>query len=55
LILPIWGIDAVFVMFGLFALIGAVVAFFFAVETRARILDSGIARPGGPLSSTPQN
>lgn len=32
LILPVWGIDAVFVMFGLFALMGAIVAFFFAVE-----------------------
>lgn len=39
LILPSWGINAVFVMFGLFALMGAVVAFFFAVETRAQILE----------------
>jgi putative MFS transporter len=39
LILPIWGINAVFVMFGLFALMGAIVAFFFAVETRAQILE----------------
>lgn len=38
-ILPIWGINAVFVMFGLFALMGAVVTFFFAVETRAQILE----------------
>src|SRR5262249_754495 len=34
-----WGINAVFVMFGLFALMGAVVTFFFAVETRAQVLE----------------
>jgi putative MFS transporter len=39
LILPSWGINAVFVMFGLFALMGAVVTLFFAVETRAQILE----------------
>jgi len=39
LILPIWGINAVFVMFGLFALMGALVAYFFAVETRAQVLE----------------
>jgi putative MFS transporter len=39
LILPTWGINAVFVMFGLFALMGAVVTFFFAVETRAQVLE----------------
>ena len=39
LILPTWGINAVFVMFGLFALMGALVAYFFAVETRAQILE----------------
>ena len=38
-ILPAWGINAVFVMFGLFALMGAVVTFFFAVETRAQVLE----------------
>lgn len=38
-ILPFWGINAVFVMFGLFALMGAIVTFFFAVETRAKILE----------------
>src|SRR5215470_3638195 len=38
-ILPYWGINAVFVMFGLFALMGAIVTFFFAVETRAQILE----------------
>ena len=39
LILPTWGINAVFVMFGLLALMGAVVTFFFAVETRAQVLE----------------
>lgn len=38
-ILPTWGINAVFVMFGLFALMGAIVAFFFAIETRAQVLE----------------
>jgi MFS transporter, putative metabolite:H+ symporter len=38
-ILPYWGINAVFVMFGLFALMGAIVAFFFAIETRAQVLE----------------
>jgi MFS transporter, putative metabolite:H+ symporter len=38
-ILPLWGINAVFVMFGLFALMGAIVTFFFAVETRAKVLE----------------
>jgi MFS family permease len=38
-VLPFWGINAVFVMFGLFALMGAVVTFFFAVETRAKVLE----------------
>jgi MFS transporter, putative metabolite:H+ symporter len=39
LVLPLWGINAVFVMFGLFALMGAVVTAFFAVETRAQVLE----------------
>jgi putative MFS transporter len=39
LILPLWGINAVFVMFGLFALMGAAVAYFFAIETRAQLLE----------------
>jgi MFS transporter, putative metabolite:H+ symporter len=39
LILPYWGINAVFVMFGLFAFMGAIVAYFFAIETRAQILE----------------
>jgi putative MFS transporter len=38
-VLPHWGINAVFVMFGLFALMGAIVAIFFAVETRAQVLE----------------
>ena len=38
-ILPYWGINAVFVMFGLFALMGAVVAIFFAIETKAQVLE----------------
>jgi MFS transporter, putative metabolite:H+ symporter len=38
-VLPYYGINAVFVMFGLFALMGAVVTFFFAVETRAQVLE----------------
>ncbi len=39
LILPSWGINAVFVVFGLFSLMGAVVAVFFAIETRAQVLE----------------
>jgi putative MFS transporter len=38
-VLPYYGINAVFVMFGLFALMGAVVAAWFAVETRAQVLE----------------
>lgn len=38
-VLPNYGINAVFVMFGLFALLGAIVAFFFAIETRAQVLE----------------
>ena len=38
-VLPSFGINAVFVMFGLFALMGAIVAFFFAIETRAQVLE----------------
>jgi putative MFS transporter len=38
-ILPYWGINAVFVVFGLFALLGAVTAIFFAIETRAQVLE----------------
>lgn len=38
-VLPYYGINAVFVMFGLFALLGAVTAFFFAIETRGKVLE----------------
>jgi putative MFS transporter len=38
-ILPNWGINAVFVVFGLFALMGAVVTIFFAIETRRQVLE----------------
>ena len=38
-VLPSFGLNAVFVMFGLFALMGAVVTFFFAVETRGEVLE----------------
>lgn len=38
-VLPAYGINAVFVMFGLFALMGALVAAAFAVETRAQVLE----------------
>jgi MFS transporter, putative metabolite:H+ symporter len=38
-VLPHYGINAVFVMFGLFALMGAIVTLFFAIETRARVLE----------------
>jgi len=38
-VLPYYGVNAVFVMFGLFALMGAVVTLFFAVETRAQVLE----------------
>jgi putative MFS transporter len=38
-VLPSFGINAVFVMFGLFVLMGAIVAFFFAIETRAQVLE----------------
>jgi putative MFS transporter len=38
-VLPTYGINAVFVMFGLFALMGAIVAFVFAIETRAQVLE----------------
>ena len=38
-VLPHYGIAAVYVMFGLFALIGALTAYFFATETRAQVLE----------------
>jgi MFS transporter, putative metabolite:H+ symporter len=39
LVLPKYGPDAVFVMFGIFALIGAVICAVFAIETRGRVLE----------------
>jgi len=39
LILPVWGLNAVYVVFGLFALMGALTAIFFAIETRAQVLE----------------
>ncbi len=38
-VLPHYGVNAVFVMFGLFALMGAIVALFLAIETRAQDLE----------------
>ena len=38
-VLPHYGINAVFVMFGLFALMGALTTAFFAIETRAQVLE----------------
>jgi len=38
-VLPFYGINAVFVMFGLFALMGALVTAFFAIETRGQVLE----------------
>ena len=38
-VLPTWGLNAVFVVFGLFSLMGALVALFFAIETRAQVLE----------------
>jgi putative MFS transporter len=38
-ILPRYGINSVFVVFGLFALMGCLVAFFFLIETRAQVLE----------------
>lgn len=38
-ILPNWGLNAVFVVFGLFSLMGALVAIFFAIETRGQVLE----------------
>ena len=38
-ILPHWGLNAVFVVFGAFALAGAVIAYLFAIETRGQLLE----------------
>lgn len=39
IVLPKWGPDAVFVMFGIVALIGAALTFLFALETRGKVLE----------------
>jgi len=39
LILPKYGVNAVFVVFGLFALMGCLVTLFFAIETRGQVLE----------------
>jgi MFS transporter, putative metabolite:H+ symporter len=39
MILPVYGINAVFVVFGLFALMGCLVTLFFAIETRGQVLE----------------
>jgi putative MFS transporter len=39
MILPVYGINAVFVVFGLFALMGCLVTLFFAIETRSQVLE----------------
>ncbi|HEX3970108.1 MAG TPA: MFS transporter [Stellaceae bacterium] len=38
-VLPHWGLNSVFVVFGLFALMGCVVTLFFAIETRGQVLE----------------
>jgi putative MFS transporter len=38
-VLPHWGLNAVFVVFGLFALMGCLVTLFFAIETRGQVLE----------------
>jgi len=38
-ILPHWGLNAVFVVFGAFALVGMIIAYFFAIETRGQLLE----------------
>jgi putative MFS transporter len=39
IVLPKYGPDAVFVMFGIVALVGAAICFLFALETRGRVLE----------------
>ena len=54
LILPVWGINAVFAVFGAFALMGALVAFFFAVETRGQVLEHVSPASGAEEGSAPE-
>ncbi len=37
--LPIWGLNAIFVLFGIFAALGALITFFFAIETKGKVLE----------------
>jgi putative MFS transporter len=37
--LPIWGLNAIFVLFGIFAALGALITFFFAIETKDKVLE----------------
>ena len=37
--LPIWGLNAIFVLFGIFAALGALIALFFAIETKDKVLE----------------
>jgi len=48
-VLPHWGLNYVFVVFGLFSLLGCLVTAFFAIETRAQVLE----RLSPPASETP--
>ena len=38
-ILPNWGLNTVFVVFGLFAAVGAIITWLFAIETRGEVLE----------------
>src|SRR5262249_39799019 len=38
-LLPVFGINSVFLMFGSFALVGGIVTVLFAIETRGRVLE----------------
>ncbi|HUK60077.1 MAG TPA: MFS transporter, partial [Stellaceae bacterium] len=38
-ILPHWGLNAVFVLFGIFAAVGCVITFSFAIETKGHVLE----------------
>ena len=48
-VLPHWGLNSVFVVFGLFALMGCLVTLFFAIETRGQVLE----RLSPPVDETP--
>jgi len=38
-LLPIWGLNGVFVLFGVFAAVGSLIALFFAIETKGQLLE----------------